>query len=335
MNTSPKITNKQGIPLPMAVWAVLDDYDYCNDPNYISATGLMKPLRHIVLKPRVEEDNWYKPDVSDKIASAFGSTLHNSIENAWKDPVARSHALKLLGYSDEIINSIVVNPTPDQLYANCIPIYLEKRTTKAINGYTIGGKFDMVAEGKVQDYKSTSAFSWMYGTRDEDHILQGSIYRWLNPDIITEDTIIINYFFTDWQRSSAKSNPNYPDSRIKSKELPLMSLEDTEAWIVNKLAEIDRYLYEQEAAIPLCTEAELWMSDPVYKYYSDPNKTSGRSTKNFDSYLEATEYLAAKKKGLIKTSQSLPKRCGYCPVYSICTQKDAYFAEDDWQIPSD
>ena len=335
MLTVPKITNQLNMPLPMAVWAVVDDYDYCNDPNYISATGLMKPIRQIVLKPRVEADNWWKPDVSDKIASAFGSTLHNSIENAWKNSEVRSYALQLLGYSDAVIQSILVNPKPHELYPECIPIYLEKRTTKTIGGYTIGGKFDMVAEGKVHDYKSTSAFSWMYGTRDEDHIIQGSIYRWLNPDIITEDVISINYFFTDWQKSSAKSNPNYPDSRIKSKELPLMSLEDTEKWILNKLANITQNLHEPESALPFCTDEELWMSDPVYKYYSDPNKTSGRSTKNFDSYLEATDHLASKKKGVIITSQSLPKRCGYCPVASVCTQKDQYFSEDDWQIPSD
>lgn len=31
--------------------------------------------------------------------------------------------------------------------------------------------------------------------------------------------------------------------------------------------------------IPECTDEELWRSPTKYKYYSDPNKTSGRSTK--------------------------------------------------------
>jgi len=322
------ITNNSNIALPVALWLIVDNYDYHTESNYISATGLMKPLRQIILAPRVEEANWYVPDVADKIASALGSTIHDSIEKAWKNDYKQG--LKLLGYPEDIINKVLVNPEPDAINKDSIVIYLEQRATKNIAGYIVGGKFDMVAEGTVNDYKTTSAYSWMFGTRDDDHCLQGSIYRWLNPEKITEDNIIIHYIFTDWQRSSALSNPDYPDCRVKDKVIPLMSIKDTEQWILAKLEQVDKFWNAPESMIPECTDEELWISKPKYKYYSNVDKTSGRCTKNFDSLLEANAHLAFKGKGIVLTEQSEPKRCGYCSVRSICTQKDKYFPEAEW-----
>lgn len=74
------------------------------------------------------------------------------------------------------------------------------------------GKFDIVTEGLLQDVKSTSTYTWVKGGRDEEHRLQGSMYRWLHDDKITEDVIRINYIFTDWMKALATSQENYPAS---------------------------------------------------------------------------------------------------------------------------
>lgn len=337
------ITNRGDIPLGLAVWLLHDEYDYINEPNYISATGLMKPLRHLVLPPRVPKE-MQQSDVEDYVSRALGHSLHDSIEKAWLKGYQRS--LKLLGHPEKVINRVLVNPTAEQL-ANVqdpIPVYLEQRSFKkiTINGvtYVIGGKFDMAAEGIVHDNKSTTAYTWLYGTKDEDYKLQGSIYRWLDHngfmDVacteplvnrrITEDFIRINFIFTDWQKLSAKQNPNYPQSRIQYKDVPLMSLEETEAWIVAKLTQIQKFKDTPESQLPECTDEELWRSNPVYKYYSDPSKTSGRSSKNFDSPVEARQFMAEKGgKGVIIANPGEVKRCGYCNAFPICTQKDRYF----------
>ena len=47
-----KFTNKNNIPLSLAVWLVTDEYDYVDKPNYISATSLLKPTRQLVLSKR-------------------------------------------------------------------------------------------------------------------------------------------------------------------------------------------------------------------------------------------------------------------------------------------
>lgn len=321
-----KITNESGINLALAVWLLHDEYDYVNQPNYISATRLMKPLRQLVLPQRTPPEE-QTADVADYISRALGHSLHDSIEKAWKKGYKRG--LTLLGYPDAVINKVRINPTAEEMKADdsIVPIYLEQRAFRSLGGYTIGGKFDMVAEGIVHDNKSTSAYTWVYGGRDEEHQLQGSIYRWLNPDKITADFIRICYIFTDWQKASAKTNPNYPQSRVATKDIPLLSVEETEKWLLAKIALYNQYKDTPEDKLPECTDEELWRSEPQYKYYSDPTKTTGRSTKNFDSMTDARMFQADKGgKGVILTIQGEPKRCGYCEAFNNCTQKDKYIS---------
>lgn len=325
----PVITNNSDISLEMAVWLLHDDYDHIKEENYISATGLMKPLRHIVLPSRIPPEQRIVPDVEEYIATAMGQSLHAAIEKAW---VSGNHviALKKLGYPDHIIERILVNPTPEQLASkpDAIVLYVEQRAFRKIevNGktFTVGGKFDMVCEGRVTDTKSTSVWSWVYGGRDEDYRLQGSIYRWLNPDKVTQDFIRINFIFTDWNKADAQSKADYPPRRVMHKDILLLSLEETEAWIRGKLNQISQHANVHEKHLPECTPEELWMSEPKYKYYANPANTTGRSTRNFDSLMEAQAFMAEKGKGTVITVPGAPKRCGYCPAFPVCTQKDKY-----------
>lgn len=322
-----RITNKGDIPLALAVWLLHDEYDYVSNPNYISATTLMKPLRAIILPRRVPPEN-REMDLEDTISRALGHSLHDSIEKAWIKGGAKS--LKLLGYPEKVIEKVLVNPTQEELDAvpDAIPVYLEQRAHRKVGTWIVGGKFDMVADGIVHDNKSTSAYTWVYGGRNDEHALQGSLYRWLNPTKISEDFIRINYIFTDWQRAQARQNPNYPQSRIRYKDIPLLSVEETDKWVVDKLALIDKYKDAPEHELPNCTNEELWMSDPQFKYYADPTKLSGRSTKNFDDVAEARAFQASKGgKGIVITVPGIPKRCDYCDAFPVCTQKDKYFPQ--------
>lgn len=325
-----RITNVGGISLALAVWILHDEYDYIDEENYISVTGLMKPLRQIILPQRIPPEKRVL-DVQDFTASALGKAIHDSVEKAWlKDPESK---LRKLGIPEAVISRVMVNPSPEAVLSNpdLIAIYLEQRAFRSFRGYTIGGKFDMVAEGIVQDNKSTSAFAWTGGTRDNDHRLQLSLYRWLDAGQkhrrITEDYGIINYVFTDWSKMMARNNPQYPQKRVEQKQLSLLSVEETERYVINKLALIDQYMNVPEAEIPHCSDEELWRSEPKYKYFSDPAKAAipgSRSTKNFDSLSEANLHLSQMGKGTVLTVPGEVKRCGYCPAFEGCSQKDQY-----------
>lgn len=312
-----KLKNEDGISFPFSVWLANDSYDYITEDNYISATQLLKPTRQVILSMRSDVDI----DIRDRLAVSTGTAIHDSVEKAWMEHYDAN--MRALGYSEDFISKVKINP--EKLELGDIPVYIEKRAVKELDGFKIGGKFDFVLNGNLHDIKTSSTYTYMEDSKREDYILQGSIYRYLNQDIITGSDITIDYFFTDWSKINALSNSQYPQSRCLSKSYPLLSVLDTEKYLKTKLCEIKTNLNKPEDEIIPCPDKDLWLSPTVYKYYSDSTKTNGRATKNFTSLEEANAYAASKGKGIIKTVLGTPRRCMYCPAYSICSQRRRYY----------
>lgn len=311
-------SNTSNIPLSLAVFLATDDYDY--QPNTISVTTLLKPIKQIILGKRLEKEDRFT-DISGLVASRMGSAIHTAIEKAWANP---TKALKSLGYPNKVLDNIIINPTPEQIKPDSIPVYMEQRTSKSIMGYTITGKYDFIADGRVEDFKSTVVYSYLNQTKKDDYILQGSLYRWLNPDIIIKDEMRINYIFTDWNKLESIKNKNYPPNRVHTQTLPLKSIRETEQYVRNKLTQIKQYENSPESEIPACTDKELWRKPTVWKYYKNLNKRE-RSTANFDNLLDATiRYNEDGAVGVIVETKGQIMACKYCPAFSICQQKDAY-----------
>lgn len=321
-----RITNNHAVSLPLAVWLAADGYDFsAAGRRAISATSLLKPVRQILLRERLTQNDVEIPDVVDFIPARLGHTIHDGIEKAWRNDCFDS--LRKLGYPQGLIDAIVINP--ETVEDSQIPVYVEQRYERQIMGYIVSGKFDMILEGELQDFKSTSVYSWIKGGKDEDYRLQGSIYKWLNPEKVTSDHIAINFIFTDWQRSRARQSPDtYPEHRIMTHRVPLMSVEETDLWIRNKFKELERYAELPESELPRCSFKDLWMSDPEFKYYADPKKATepgARASRNFGTDRKAAyAHKAEKGKGAVVGFSGQAKACGYCPAFNICTQKDEY-----------
>lgn len=319
-------TNEAAIPLSVAVFLATDHYDY--QPGVISVTSLLKPIRQLVLSRRVPpEENI--PDLSSMIPSRMGTAIHNGVEHAWTHNYKR--AMKDLGYPDKVIDRIMVNPKPEDLKPDTIPVYMEIRSTRELNGQKVSGKFDFIGNGQLEDFKSTSTYTWVKDTKDEDYVLQGSMYRWLNPELVTKDTMTIQFFFTDWS-AMMRNTPNYPERRTMSRKFNLMSLEDTEAYISGKLIQIQTFMNAPEEDLPLCTDKELWRKDPSWKYYKNPAKKD-RSTKNFDNEAEAIARWTTD--GMVGEVVMVPgqvKACHYCRAFTACKQKDALIESGDLVI---
>ena len=319
-----KYANTSAVPLSLAVFLASDNYDY--DANTISATALIKPLRQIVLSARVPANDAVV-DLIQMVPSRMGSAIHDAIETSWKQNYQT--ALKDLGYPQKIIDQVRINPKPEELGDNTIPIYLEQRAHKQVGKYTISGKFDFIGDGRVEDFKTTSAYTAMRGSNDDKYILQGSIYRWLNPKLVTKDEMAIQFIFTDWSKAKAMQDPKYPQQRIQQKLLPLKSIQETDAFIQRKLSQIDQHWDAPEETIPLCSDEDLWRSEPVFKYYKNPQKTA-RATKNFDTRQDAYLKLAEDGNvGIVKEVPGQVTACKYCSAFSICSQKDTLIAQGD------
>lgn len=310
------IANNKNIPFALQVWLAADNYDYQAGEKYISATTLLKSPREIILSRRIDTSN-LTYDIEDSIARTLGDSIHAGIENAWLNNLPQ--ALKAID-CERLTKLFVVNPSDKEDLTNKIPVYIEQRTTKDIEGFTVGGKFDFVADGLLHDFKTTSVYTYIHGDRDEEFIKQGSIYRWLNQDKILEDVIRICYIFTDWSKAEAKRNPNYPQCRCISKDYQLLSLEETEAFIKKKLSVLNHYWDKPDNEIPECNADELWLSKTQYKYYSNPENT--RATKNFEVYGDAIAFQKSRGgKGIVVTVPGAPQHCNYCFAAPICQQR--------------
>ena len=320
------LTNNTGLSLAMAVWLAHDDYDNgaseVPEQELVSATTLLKPTRQFVLSQRVPPQEEGTTDVTDLIASSFGTAVHDSVENAWKH---YPKAMKKLGYPQKVIDSVMINPTDEELAAhpNPLPVYLEQRYFRTIDGVTISGKFDQIIDGALNDTKTTSVFGYMNGFNEEKYRLQLSIYRWLNPDKVTSDIAYIQLVFTDWQRMMVKQNPKYPKHRVLEFKVNLLSLAETEAWIMGKLTEIRNNVMLDQDQMIRCNDEDLWRSAPKWKYYANPEKM-GRATKNFDDPASANAHKASAGKGVVIHVPGKVKACGYCSAFPICKQKDEY-----------
>lgn len=331
------LSNDGNIPLSLAVWLAEDTYDHNPDPNTISVTTLMKSVRSTILGNRVAKSgNAPAQDIAGKIPSKMGTSLHDGIEHAWINNYKSSMAD--LGYPQAVIDSIAVNPDEAFLAANpdCIPVYLEVRTEKEVLGIKISGKFDFVADGRIEDFKSTGTYSFTHKTSDDKYILQMSIYRWLNPEKITRDDAAISFIFTDWKALEAKINPSYPQSRLLEYPLELMSYAETEAWVKGRITELKNSIDLPEADLPLCTDEELWRKPGQFRYYKDPQKAldpNARSTKNFDNLMDANDRLAKDGfVGAVVERKGQVGFCKYCPAAPSCSQFDALIADGSLKL---
>ena len=321
-----KYANTSSVPLSLAIFLATDPYDYNPDSNTISATALIKPVRQLVLSARVPED--LSPvDLVNLVPSRMGSAIHDAIERSWKDNY--KPAMEALGYPKRVIEKIKINPEPHELTDGTIPVYMEQRAHKQVGKFTVSGKYDFIGDGRVEDFKTTSTYTAMNNTNDEKYIWQGSIYRWLNPVIITKDEMAIQFIFTDWSKAKAMQDPKYPQQRIQQRLLPLKSLQETDAFVRRKLAQIEQYWEAKEEELPPCTDADLWRSEPVFKYYKNPDNTK-RSTKNFDNRHDAQlRYIEDGSVGKVVEVPGQVTACKYCSAFAVCSQKDALIASGD------
>ena len=246
-----------------------------------------------------------------------------------------------LGYAPGLIRKIRVNPPPelDKLIetGEIIPVYTEQRVYRDIPvegaaTVRVSGKFDLVTDGVVQDVKNTTTYTYTHQNKAEDQTLQGSIYRWLDPERITADYMQVHYLFSDWQAFRVQSEKGYPPHRVMSVKLPLLSLPETEAFVRRKLTDLVRLKSVPEEELPECTDKELWRQPPTFKYYKNPQKMT-RSTKNFDNRHDAYMRLSDDgNTGLVVETGGEVRACKYCPAFPLCTQKDRLIANGSLKI---
>lgn len=318
-----KYTNEKDISLLMSVFLADDRYDYDPKENTISVTTLLKSVRQIILNSRLEPSESLQ-DISGLLSSRIGTAIHESVEKAWVENY--QVALEALGYPKRVIEKIRINPSEPE--EDTIPIWLEQRNERVLGNWVISGCADVIMEGMVRDIKSTKVWSYTSGAKERDYQLQLSLYRWIMSDLITEDTGVIEYIFTDHSPLKATYEQGYPEIPVLEKKIPLLSLEESESFIRTKLDQVDHYKVKAEADLPECTDEELWIRDSEWKYYASPD--AKRATKNFkEDKAGAYAHLAVKGKGVVKEVKGKPMACTYCSAKPLCSQYQRFMLNGD------
>lgn len=287
------ITNKYNLPREIVSWLERDDY--LHESGVISATGIMKPVRAVVLQRR--HGNELSTDISSFIASRYGTAIHDSFE-------AIKSELSMQG------------------------IVQEQRVYATVGSYKISGKFDMLKtlpDGTkiLQDIKSTSVWKYVKNQELTDYVTQLSIYRWLLHEngIEISDRANIIFFFTDWSRSGARKSPDtYPPLRIAIKDIQLWTMEGTEDYVKERLALFDAVKDVPDNELPECTTEELWQDDREFKAIKKGGLKASKVFVNDEAGARA--YLAEKGPEYeLKIEGGLIKRCpDYCPCWCVCNQ---------------
>lgn len=322
-------TNRSNISLSMAVWLASDDYDLKYDPKVISVTDLLQPIRSLILTRRLKQKQVKgSVDIAELVPSRLGSAVHTAVEVAWLGN--RDKAMLKLGIPQKQIDRVRLNPDIDSVdldNPNYINIFIEQRSSMEIEGFTLSGKFDVVDQGQLEDVKTTKTYSWIKGTNNDRYRYQGSMYRMLNPTIITNDHMNVQYLFTDWSPYKAQADKDYPPKRVMAKRLRLLSIADTEEFVRTQLQTIKRYQQLPQEELPNCTPKELWQDPAKWAYYKNKNSLT-RATKLFDNPADAASRNAADgAKGVIIKRDAEPTFCKYCDARPICTQAEYFVAE--------
>jgi len=317
-------TNHGNISLPIAVWLADDDYDLQTPPpKTISATSFLKPLKSLLLSQRIAASSQIQ-DLQDVIAGRMGSAIHTAVEVSWLNDRYK-RAMTKLDYPQHVIDAVRVNPTnPDP---NDYNIYVEIRTEKMLAGWTVSGKFDFVEQARVKDVKSTAVYNWIHGGNDAKYGLQGSIYKWLNPTIILDEYMDVEFVFKDWKALMALADKTYPQKSVMTRTIPLKSTFEIESFMRDKIALLETHANDFETDMPRCTPDEVWQRPSTWAYYKNPLSLK-RATKVFDNEWDAnTRRENEGNVGMVQHRPGEVKFCRYCPAHAICQQAESYIQQ--------
>ena len=295
--------------LPMEICYLIMHFSSLYDGKLISrynvsATDLLKPVKAIVLQIQHPYEDDQLTDISTLAKSAKGTMMHEALEQV------------LTG----------------------IPGYtLEKRSDRKVGNWNISGKFDIVHNGEIKDLKTTGNFTLKLLAEDQarmqpgmsmDEMLQTipnyakwqiqlSLYRWLNPELVTKPFGKILISLTD--------GAGFDKQPVDSEHtFPLLPTEQIEQFIAAKLNQVDHYLDNPDQPLPRCSDTETGYRLPEYKLkYRDKNgKYRAYPGGTFNNKSEFDQFCNSKMKlgDVIESTPAKAVLCHYCKARSVCDQ---------------
>ena len=286
--------------LPKAIERAVKNDPYDSSGSNISTTRLIAPPRIRVLEQR--NFDLIKEDVSDRIFSLLGQSVHHIIERA-KLKIDISE--RRLFYKDDAIT----------------------------NGWTLSGQFDyLTRDGNLIDFKVTSAWAaldaltngkdeWENQLNVLDFLCrknQKDLTRYKKE--IKVKSLSIMEILRDWSKLKVMQSDNYPRKQVVMIPVRRWSEEQQEIYVKARIKLHQDA--EQSKELPMCTAKERWRKEDSYAVMKDNRKTAWRV---FATKEEAVQFLLSQKmiegKGCsIVFRKGEDVRCQhYCRVNEFCS----------------
>lgn len=201
----------------------------------------------------------------------------------------------------------------------------EQRFYALVGGKKIGGQIDLWHDGVLYDYKITSAWSVVYGKGQakSEWVAQSNVNALLmkrnGHEVVSARNIL---GLRDWDDRDAKKSTDYPQLPAVEIEIPLWTEQETEDWILRRIAAHEAVQGMPPERLPDCTADERWEKPEKWAIMKEGRKTAVRV---LNSRFEADLHM--KSAGLSPANHSIVKRPGesthclrFCPAIAFCAQ---------------
>ncbi len=219
------LTNKYNLPDVLIEALKNDPYD--SGGADITTTSLINPPQMVNLKKKYQDV--LEEDYSEMLWRLMGQCMHVILERASKKP------------------SIV-----------------EKRYFSEVNGWKISGQVDLIDGSTLVDYKVSSVWTYIYGSRIDEWTKQANVNRWLaHMNGIKIDRLENYMILRDWIKSKAGTN-NYPQIQFVRVPLRLWDIMEAEKYVYERVKihqESEKYSDEELAMKLPCSDEERWWNE--------------------------------------------------------------------------
>lgn len=279
--------------LPEAVYLALTRDTYNKGNAHYSVTEILNPPQLVQLKRRYLEE--LEEDVMNNVWSLLGKAAHHILEQ---------HA-------------------PEDSLS-------EERLSVTVCDRILSGQTDNYHNKIITDYKITSAWTLVYGSRLKEWEEQLNTYAYIFGEHGYEVTgLQIVAILRDWDKNKAASDRVYPQTPIVVVPLNL--------WDKRKQYEfVSKYVGRQVGAeevapeeLPPCSAEDMWEQPTKYAVMKIGRKTAVRVFENEELAKEHAAGMSdeAGNSIYIQVRPGIRTRCSrYCPVSKYCHQYKEYKA---------
>lgn len=284
----------------------------------IGVTDLIDPPRIRELKRRHWDDPDFTINVTHNVAALLGSGFHDRVQKGLEK-------LKIVPPLQVQTAEGLINFDPTKLL---IEQKLEMPYAHLANVMLVG-RFDVWYDGYLPDWKTGKAFTLVKDPNATGYVAQPNIYAYMLKKLRDLDTHRVSTVFAlknfEWRKSLQQED--YPETETLEVPQPLWELDETAAFIQQRLAlhRLHQFLPEEEFAE--CTEDERWESPTQHAVFTkkkgsqDFKKVASRV---LGSFMDAVDWVNSK--GLSVDDVRFDKRPGepircqpmFCDAFQVC-----------------